>query len=195
MNAVMILESEFEKVMSMSKEEIEEKALEILKSSKDIYDGDSVDVIKIAEQLGFAVGNAKMNNDMDGFIIVDENAEDIMGIKTNKLIGVNADRNLAWKRFIIAHEIAHYVLHYSKEKNNGMFAHREHAKGKGKTENDADFFAANLLLPKDRFSSKYSELKEKKLDQKDIVVLLSRKFIATENTVARRIEELNLCEE
>lgn len=179
----------------MRRDDIEKEALKILEKYEDIYDGDSVDVIKIAENLGFAVGNAKMNDDMDGFIIIDEGADEILGIKTNKLIGVNSERSLQWKRFIVAHEIAHYVLHYSKEKNKGMFAHRDHVKGKNETENDADFFAANLLLPKDRFSNKYRELKEKGLEQKDIEVLLSRRFIATEKTVVRRIEELNLCEE
>lgn len=100
---------------------------------------DSIDVIEVAKKLGFVVGNAGLSEDVDGFIIVDENKGNILGIDTNKLIGVNASKELAWKRFIIAHEIGHYILHYDKEKDNGMYAHREHKKGKNEIENEADF--------------------------------------------------------
>lgn len=153
---------------------------------------DEVDVFRIAKLLGIAVGNAMLNNDDDGFIIVNEGAEEILGIKTDKLIGVNSKRTLEWKRFIIAHEIAHYILHYSKEIHNGIYAHREHKKGKDDVENEADFFAANLLMPRAKFIEKFKELKDKGLSMDEIRLLLEKKFIVTPKMLDRRIGELEL---
>lgn len=157
---------------------------------KDI--SDSIDVIDVAKKLGFVVGNAGLDNNEDGFILIKEGADNILGIKTDKLIGVNAVQNLAWKRFIIAHEIGHYVLHYDKERDRGMYAHREHKKGKSEMENEADFFAANLLMPRVKFMDKYKELKGKGLSNEELIVLLASKFMVTQPMVERRFKELGL---
>ena len=153
----MCLEIEMKGLSYMDKALIEKKVGELFERIG--YDGDreEIDIIQIAKKLGFAVGNALLDNDDDGFIIVQEGVDNILGIKTDKLIGVNSKRTLEWKRFIIAHEIAHYILHYSNEKRNGMYAHRDHKKGKNDLENDADYFAASLLMTRDKFTKKYIE--------------------------------------
>ena len=69
---------------------------------------------------------------------------------------------------------------------------RQHIKGKNDEENDADFFAANLLMPRKKFVDAYNELKDKQLDLDEIVILLSNKFVVTSRTAERRIEELGL---
>lgn len=178
----------------MEKKQIEEKVTELMQQINYSDTSDEIDIIQVANNLGFAVGNAILNDDDDGFIIVQEGSECILGIKTDKLIGVNSKRPLEWKRFIIAHEIAHYVLHYSNEKNNGMYAHREHKKGRNDLENDADYFAANLLMPSQKFAEKYREFKEKDLSFDEIILLLASKFVATPKMVERRIGELGLNE-
>lgn len=176
----------------MEKKNIEEKALEFMSQVGYVDDSDAIDVIDIAKKAGFAVGNAMLDDDEDGFIIVQKGAKEILGILTDKLIGVNSARTIEWKRFIIAHELAHYSLHYAKEEHNGIYAHREHIKGKNEAENDADFFAANLLMPREKFIAAYNELKDKQLDLDEIVILLSNKFVVTSRTAERRIEELGL---
>lgn len=176
----------------MDREKIERKAEETLNHVNYADVADSIDVIEVAKKLGFVVGNAGLSEDVDGFIIVDENKGNILGIDTNKLIGVNASKELAWKRFIIAHEIGHYILHYDKEKDNGMYAHREHKKGKNEIENEADFFAANLLMPRKKFRNKYNELKKKDLSTDEIILLLADKFTVTQPMTKRRFEELGL---
>lgn len=179
----------------MDKNMIERKAEETLAKVKYSDNADSIDVISIAKKLGFVVANAGLNEDMDGFIIVEEGNDNILGIQTDKLIGVNASKDLNWKRFTIAHEIGHYILHYDRDKDNGMYAHREHVKGKNDAENEADYFAANLLMPKEKFMNKYNELKEKNLSIEEMVVLLADKFVVTQPTTRRRFEELGLIEE
>lgn len=178
----------------MDKAMIERKAAETLEKVNYNDSADSIDVIEVAKKLGFVVGIASVSDDMDGFIIVEEGKEEILGVSTDKLIGVNVSKELEWKRFIVAHEIGHYVLHYNRDADHGMYAHREHRKGKNEKENEADFFAANLLMPRERFLKKYNELNQKELSYNDLVILLANKFVVTQNMTKRRFQELGISE-
>lgn len=178
----------------MDKAMIERKAAETLEKVNYNDSADSIDVIEVAKKLGFVVGIASVSDDMDGFIIVEEGKEEILGVSTDKLIGVNVSKELEWKRFIVAHEIGHYVLHYNRDADHGMYAHREHRKGKNERENEADFFAANLLMPRERFLKKYNELNQKELSYNDLVILLANKFVVTQNMTKRRFQELGISE-
>ncbi len=179
-----------DKIENAKYKKIENTANETLKNIDYNDETDIVDVIKIAKKLGFLVGNAGLDDSIDGFIIIKEGTDEILGQKTDKLIGVNASRELETKRFIIAHEIGHYKLHYNRE--NGMYAHRENKKGKGEKENDVDYFAATLLMPKERFINRFNELKEKKLSKEELITLMSDKFCVTKDAVSRRFKELHL---
>lgn len=154
-----------------------------------------VDIIGIAKGLDFSVGNATLSNEEDGFIFVNEGNKIFPNLPGNKLIGVNSKLSLQWKRFVIAHELGHYFLHYidNAVKYKGMYAHRENAKGKGQEEQEADYFAACLLMPKELFSKRYDDLsKAGKLSNSDIALLLAKEFIVTPVMAGRRIEELEL---
>ena len=152
-----------------------------------------VDVIEIAKSNGFLVGNANISDDSDGFIAIDENVGEVFGMPTSKLIVVNANRSIEWKRFIIAHELGHYFLHYVDNASdyNGMYAMREHKKGKDDIENDADFFAACLLMPKKIFEERFNQLKDEE-NVYNISLLLSKEFVVTQIMAERRIKELGL---
>ena len=172
---------------------IEKEALRILADANDTGDA-AIDIIGLAKNLGFVVGNAELSDDEDGFIIVEEGSEQILGQKTDKLIGVRADQSIEWKRFVIAHEIGHYILHYDKMKNHGIYAHRDHKKGKNEKENEADFFAANLLMPRERFMKQFKALKEVGLSTEEMTLILAKRFCVTEIMTKRRFEELSLSE-
>ena len=177
----------------MDKETIERKASETLSAAEDNGDA-AIDIIRLAQSLGFIVGNVEFTDDEDGFILVDERKSQILGQPTDKLIGVRADQSVEWKRFIIAHEIGHYVLHYNRDTDHGMYAHREHKKGKDAIENEADYFAANLLMPRDRFVKNYEELNKSGLSPDEKVLVLARRFRVTEIMTKRRFVELEINE-
>lgn len=176
----------------MDRAMIEEKAMETLKKARLSGQTGAIDVINIAKKLGFIVGNAGLKGDVDGFIIIEKGKKKILGQKTDKLIGVNASKELAWKRFIIAHEIGHYILHYDEKTNNGIYARREHKKGKNNEENEADFFAANLLMPREQFVSRVEELKEEDLTRQEMIDSLADEFCVTNIMIERRFGELNI---
>lgn len=175
----------------MEKKCIEAKSMELLNNLG--YALGEVDVIEIAKNLGFQVGIAPLIEEEDGFIIVDNSRESIQkltGLTVDKIIGINSQRDLETKRFIIAHEIGHYCLHYNENNDNGMYAHRENKKGKDEQENDVDFFAACLLMPCKQFREKYEELREKQLNESDIILLLQKHFNVPAESAKRRIKEI-----
>lgn len=175
----------------MEKRKIADESNRILEEFN--YQSGEVDVLELAKELGFQVGIAPLIDEEDGFIIVDDSTSSIQkltGLRTDKIIGVNSERNIQKKRFIIAHELGHYCLHYEEEVSDGMYAHRENRKGKDDNENDADFFAACLLMPSKSFNKKYKELKDKKLSEEDIVILLANHFNVPKESAARRIVEV-----
>lgn len=177
-----------------NKKKIEDSVDKLLREIKYESKTEYIDIIEIAHKLGFVIGNAVMDAQDDGFIIVEEGAYSIMGIKTDRLIGVNANRMREWKRFIIAHEIAHYMLQYKQGTTNEMYAHRVHKTGKNEKENEADYYAAALLMPKERFITKYIECRERESRYDRMVEQLASIFAVTKRMIERRIKELKLNE-
>lgn len=173
----------------MEKIEIETKVTEILQKNPYAIKDTFVDVLKLAQGLDFVVGNAKLQQNEDGFIIVDPSRNELFGYKTQKVIGVNSSRDFPTKRFIIAHELGHFVFNAKEGK---LFANREHKniKGRSEKENKIDYFAACLLMPKDLFVNKVKELKESGYKDNKLIEILSDMFIVPVESARRRIEEV-----
>lgn len=150
---------------------------------------DYVNIVDFVQHLGFIVGNAKLDDAEDGFLAIQTSdmAKDGDGTSNDKIIGVNAKRSLDWKRFIIAHEFAHSVLHY---KTGEIYLHRESKKGKGEEENAADYFAAALLMPKESFKRLYDKFKNDSLNDTAIYLQLASIFKVPFDSVPRRVSEV-----
>lgn len=143
-----------------------------------------VDSARVATSLGFKVGeSSRLDEKEDGFISISAD-------KKNLLIGVNHDRSLDYKRFVVSHEVGHYYLHYENTTLKSAVMHRENIKGKNAKENEADFFAACLLMPTKSFLKQYNILKEKGYTGDEIVSNLQRIFRTPEESIKRRIEEV-----
>lgn len=173
----------------MEKAKIENIVGELLAQNGYSFGEDtSVDIVELARKLGFVVGIAELPDNEDGFLAIQPlDPEKRDGEGGGKIIGVNVSRPIDLKRFIIAHEFAHWALHYQEGK---VFLHRENKKGKSIEENDADYFAAALLMPRASFSRVYSQLKEKGLNDVVICAQLAATFKTPLESVTRRIEEI-----
>lgn len=144
-----------------------------------------IDIVKFARKIGFQVGESKKLMDYDdGFIYISKD-------KHKKIIGVNYNRTIEEKRFIVAHELAHYYLHYD-HKAEEAFMRREQIKGKNEKENDADFFAACFLMPKNNFLNYFNEFKKEEKDMYNIVDILQSLYKTPRESIIRRIEEVKL---
>lgn len=173
----------------MRKQDIERQVTALLTQYGYSFDYDtSIDVVDFVRRLGFTVGNADLPDNEDGFLAIKPgNSKNPPYSAPEKIIGVNADRNLALKRFIIAHEFAHWVLHY---KDGEVLLHRESRKGKGSDENDADYFAAALLMPRKSFLRVYNDLKSNGLNDNVVRTQLAATFKTPFESASRRIDEI-----
>ena len=175
----------------MEKNKIETQVTTLLKEYGYLFDKDDyVDIVDFVQHLGFIVGNAQLCDGEDGFLAIQASnmAKDEADISNDKIIGVNSKRSLDWKRFIIAHEFAHSVLHY---KTGEIYLHRENKKGKDDEENDADYFAAALLMPKESFKRLYNQFKNEGLNDTAICLQLAAVFKVPFDSVSRRISEVS----
>lgn len=155
------------------------------------YDGKMVDIVEIAQKYGFKILTTKMADNTDGFIVVNPDANKIFNISGTKFIGFNFEKTLEQKRFIIAHELGHYLLHYMAANRDGeMFAKRENIKGKNDDEQDVDYFAACVLMPEEAFLKEYHALKKQKKNEEQIIEKLAELFVVEKESVKRRIGEV-----
>ncbi len=169
---------------NMEKKIIEQRAEKVLQSFQYVDGEDTyVDAVRLARFFGFNIEEKKnLPANEDGCITVSENAFE-------RDISVNAFRSIEAKRFIIVHELSHFLLHYMGDKQ--LFRHRENTKGKNMEENDADYLAACLLMPAKSFKKQYELIKEGRPSQL-VVDRLQEIFQTPRESIERRIEEVCL---
>lgn len=102
-----------------------------------------LNIFAVAEFLGVEVVEEAMDDDLSGYLEMHDG---------HWVAGVNAYHHINRKRFTVAHEIAHLLLHSSKESyfQDKTFARREADRSQTKgtsMEREADAFAAALLMP------------------------------------------------
>ncbi len=129
----------------MIKKRIEDKANELLKSLE--INELPIPIDRIADLLNVQVLSYDLGEGVSGVLVVNNNVG---------TIGLNPNHSNVRKRFTIAHELGHFLLH-NKTKDS-LFVDKEykvhfrnHASSSGeiKNEQEANAFAAALLMPKD----------------------------------------------
>lgn len=138
--------------------------------------GGAVDIIKIAHAYGFVAGNASFSDNTLGFIIVNENTNlftdcNITWVSSNQgssidrinqinqidqLICINNFMTPQYKRYMIAYELGHYILHFDAGADGG-WAHVDRPNRPRRDAREADAFAKYLLMPEGSFSAKYHQ--------------------------------------
>lgn len=111
-----------------------------------------VDIFELADQLGFDVRGAAFDEHMEGLIVVNEFEDKIDGFESNKVIAYNCKKSIEQKKFIVAHELAHYIWEKSQAKEKRVVVAARDHQGKYSTnemEQRMDYIAASLLVPKD----------------------------------------------
>ena len=151
-------------------------------SERDTY----IDITRLSCRLGFKVVNAELKKDEEGFIVIAPSYVNLESNFGNKVIVINNKMGFKWKRFIIARQFAHSVLHY---KIGSVYLHKENKKvEKGTEEKEASYFAAALLMPRVSFFSKYKKCKQSGLFGNALLFRLSAIYKAPLEIVAFRIE-------
>lgn len=172
----------------MDEKDILEKLATATLGQYNIEADNGVSLDELARKMGISIYNFQLDDLEDGFIRCDLEKSELFGVKTNKLIGVNASRTPYEKRFIIAHELGHYITEF----NEKCFAHRESTHGRGQRENNMDFFAACLLMPKPAFTAAFNKVWTEDTSISDVSAVLSKIFRVSITSVKRRCKELGL---
>jgi len=113
-------------------------------------EGIIVDLVKIAEAEGIRIHVDDYENYFDGMFVIDEGNFHIH-LNSNRGNYLTSGRG----RFSLAHELGHYLIenHYEDILKGKLLPHPSFQTGEQRNdyEVEADCFAANLLMPKEKF--------------------------------------------
>ena len=159
----------------------------------------SIPVKTIAEYFGFKVYvQETIPDNAAGNIYVGGTTEKLYG--HNKIIIARKDEKFPHQRFIIAHELGHYLMDYVgsllEKDPKKLFAQaytRENHGAGDIREDRADRFAAELLMPADEFIAEYAKvMKSVEFDERFAIPTLAAYFEVKENSIIRRLAETGL---
>ncbi|MGZ5118770.1 MAG: ImmA/IrrE family metallo-endopeptidase [Burkholderiales bacterium] len=132
--------------MGVRRKYIRDLAEKLLK--KHFPKGVPVDPAKIAEDLGIELRLEKVDDGLSGFLVRDQKNDRVV-------IGANLRHHPNRRKFTIAHELGHYLLHeaatvHLDQRKPGFIVQRRDGKsstGEDVFEREANLFAAELLMP------------------------------------------------
>lgn len=140
-----------------------------------------VPVELIAQKLGATVRYSAYDGELSGMLYRDEN---------ETVIGVNSRHHPNRQRFTIAHEVAHLVLHDGQKifVDADFRVNFRGVGGPNKEENEANRFAAELLMPKEFLLEDLDNSFEIKSDVH--VAELAKKYKVSRQTMSIRLSQL-----
>lgn len=172
-------------------EDMPERAKDVLEYFGVSKQCTEIPIVNILNKIGFIIFQTELEpKGLSAYIAIDPQYEEMYD--SNKITCVNLTDSIGHKRFALAHELAHYLFDFD-EKNilyyyNTYFLEEN---ADGSEEQRANAFAANLLMPKDIFETKYKECREME-SKADIVSTLSRIFMVSPTAILKRFKELNI---
>lgn len=147
-----------------------------------------VDIFKFATELGFDVRGADFEGKLDGLIIADEYSEQIRGFRSNKVIAYDCYKPMNDIKFIVAHELAHYIVAKTDNPDGKLvFGAKDRAYGSYSVydnEQKMDYIGASLLVPFDDLSMLINEKPE--VDSK----MVALRYRVSAELAERRIAEV-----
>lgn len=149
-------------------------------------------IVKIAKLFDFKTYKESLNESGD----ININGETKIKYGHDKVILVNRKEELFHQRFVVAHELAHYLFDFlgniDYENKDILFAER-YIKDQPKTsrEQRANTFAAEIMMPKELFIQQYNVARREENNHMFIVMYLSRYFETSVESIEKRIKEVS----
>lgn len=157
-----------------------------------------VPVMEIAENFGFKIyTHSSIPDGAAGNIYVGGTTSRLYG--TDRIILVGKREKYPHQRFIIAHELGHFLMEYlgsgwenTPNKVFTMAYSKERHESGGMRETCADRFAAELLMPRGEFGARYLRVMENLMfDKKYAVPVLAENFGVKPSSITKRIAEIS----
>lgn len=146
-----------------------------------------IPIVKIAENMGFKVFQQILPQFLSGFIGIGKMMEEKFG--HTKVICVNISDELGHQRFVIGHELGHYLFDYDgiSPEYYDTYLKDNHAEF---NEKRANKFSASLLMPFDDFQEEMRKIQKEKED--DAVNILKDLFEVQNKAAGKRMVEVAL---
>lgn len=177
-----------------SAQDVDDVSRSILERMADIgaYANTNTPVVKIANALGFSVRTEEMWALQSGKIQVNCKAEGDEGRSGSKAILLNKEDNLFHQRFVIAHELAHYLFDCVGKVEQGEPYEDTYLKDHHGSESErrANRFAAELLMPQKLFVEMYGRACRRHANYISRLMYLSKYFEVPIASIERRIKEV-----
>lgn len=165
---------------AIDRNSLEEKAKQILRETE-FFGIMPVDILQIANVYGIEVFEASLDSLTSGFIKMTSN-------NNFEIVLRNSDSKER-KRFTLAHEVAHFILHKHKFTANKMHIDRLNRDDNidSKEEKEANYFAGALLMQEENVI--------KLLDANISIHQMSEAFEVSESAMNSRIAEMRMTSE
>lgn len=149
-------------------------------------------IVKIAKMFDFKTYRESLNESGD----ININGKTKQKYGHDKVILVNRNEELYHQRFVVAHELAHYLFDFlgnsAYEDINILFADTyEKDKHETPQEKRANTFAAEIMMPKDLFIMQYNVARREENNHMFIVLYLSRYFETSVESIEKRLKEVS----
>lgn len=141
-------------------------------------------------------------------IYVDTEDDDLSGffyrdpLSGKSVIGVNNDHYKTRQRFTIAHEIGHLMLHsfedlhYDRKGSGGIFRRSaESATGENRDEIEANYFAAELLMPEELIHDKLEDSEISDIFERNVdaaIKAMAKEFNVSPHALTIRMAQLGI---
>lgn len=190
------LEEKNKKGHNYSSKEIADIANSILNELDYYSRRGATPIVKIAKEFNFETYKETLSDGKSGDIHINGDTKNKYG--NDKVILVNKQEDLFHLRFVIAHELAHYLFDFlGKEDYNNLnnitfsepYQKNQHETDKEKR---ANAFAAELMMPKDLFIKQYNIAKRESSNRMFVIMYLSRFFETSIDSIEKRIREVSI---
>lgn len=174
-------------------EEIDDIANRIIEQIPYYCKDDATPIVKIAQEFDFKTYKKEMKPNISGDIRVNGDTKEKYG--HNRVILVNSLDNIKHIRFVIAHELAHFLFNFlgnEKYTDKNILYSELYCRDTHDTMSEiiANRFAAAILMPKEAFLKQYSIALKESNDMQLVVEYLSEFFEVKTSSVIKRIQEV-----
>ena len=171
----------------MQIKDVKQKALDYCKEKE--IENYPVNIVHLCNLEKISVFEKYLPPEVSGFIVTDK--KNVLNYDSNKVIVVNLSDSARRRRFTIAHELAHYILHRNNE--DELFAHRN-VGNNSNIEIEANIFASMILMPENLIEKSLDNLIELQgyADSFEKVNWISSQFAVSPAAAEVRLSQLGL---
>ncbi|GHU96897.1 hypothetical protein FACS189483_01230 [Spirochaetia bacterium] len=142
-----------------------------------------VPVDKLVSELGITLLTESLPEEISG----------ILDLRNKPVIMINSEHFPNRKRFSLAHEIGHFILHKPlgiHVDKQTYFRSAKSAESLDEYETDANKFAAALLMPEEMVSRELERFTDWLDSNEDVIDILAKKFEVSTTAMGYRLENL-----